>query len=91
MNTTDTTRSCIERRSTRSFDKTQSEAADERGAKASIFYIEVCRGAQGSLSHVDGFHARCFARLTRTERRLGSTATAGAGASGELSRCGVCM
>jgi len=52
---------------------------------------EVCRGAQGSLSPVDGFHDRCFARLTRTERRLGSTATAGAGASGELSRCGVCM
>ena len=29
----------------RSFDKTQSAAADERGAKASFFYIEVCRGS----------------------------------------------
>ena len=42
-NTVDSTRSCIERRSTRSFDNTQSEAADDRGPNASIFYIEMCR------------------------------------------------
>ena len=48
-------RSCMERRSMRSFDKTQSAAADERGAKASFFYIEVCRGSGIVKSRHDGF------------------------------------